>query len=182
MIQQPGPIIFQCETFVVDIEASEKRQLSSTFWIGELVPFLLSLIIKVKNARVAEQLHRPGLFNRFFVNYTSSWIPSRFLMMIFRRWQASVAGKSSLQPGGCDFTLITSFVPGPFSFQILETGVLIMWLGETWGQGFDKCWVLSAGSQTFARPATLSSWLHIAAEDVCSLSPDKIADGIKVTN
>lgn len=81
MTQQPGPINFQCETFVVDIEASEKRQLSSTIWIGELVPFLLSLmlvpfllslIIKVKNARVAEQLHRLGLFNRFFVNYTSS--------------------------------------------------------------------------------------------------------------
>lgn len=72
MTQQPGPINFQCETFVVDIEASEKRQLSSTIWIGELVPFLLSLIIKVKNARVVEQLHRLGLFNRFFVNYTSS--------------------------------------------------------------------------------------------------------------
>lgn len=72
MTQQPGPINFQCETFVVDIEASEKRQLGSTIWIGELVPFLLSLIIKVKNARVAEQLHRLGLFNRFFVNYTSS--------------------------------------------------------------------------------------------------------------
>ena len=72
MTQQPGPINFQCETFVVVIEASEKRQLCSTIWIGELVPFLLSLIIKVKNARVAEQLHRLGLFNRFFVNYTSS--------------------------------------------------------------------------------------------------------------
>ena len=61
MTQQPGPIIFQYEAFVVDIEASEKRQLSSTTWIGELVPFLLNLIIKVKNARVAEQLHKPGL-------------------------------------------------------------------------------------------------------------------------
>ena len=65
-------MIFQCDAFVVDIEGSKKRQLSSTIWIGELVPFLLNLIIKVKNARVVEQLHRPGLFNRFFVNYTSS--------------------------------------------------------------------------------------------------------------
>ena len=72
MTQQPGPIIFQCEAFVIDIEASEKRQLSLTIWIGELVPFLLNLIIKVKNAHIAEQLHKPGLFNRFFVNYTSS--------------------------------------------------------------------------------------------------------------
>lgn len=66
-------IIFKSEAFVIGIgKLSEKRPLSQPIWIGELVPFLCSLIIKVKNAHVAEQLHRPGLFNRFLVNYISS--------------------------------------------------------------------------------------------------------------
>lgn len=112
-------IIFRFEAFVIDIgEVSEERPLSQPLWIGELVPFLCSLIIKVKNAHVAEQLHRPGLFNRFLVNYISSWIPSRSLMMIFLK----VTSFNSLEKfiavsGGCDFILIKlSFVHRLFSY------------------------------------------------------------------
>lgn len=120
-------------------EASEKRPISQPIWMATLVSFLLSLITEVKNAHVAEQLHRPGLFNRFLVNYISSWILSRFLMMIFLK----VTSFSSLEKfiaisGGCDFTLMKlssvhrSFSCGQF-FQIPGPGAIIMWCRETWG-------------------------------------------------
>lgn len=118
-------------------------------WIGELLPFLCSLIIKVKNAHVAEQLHRPGLFNRFLVNYISSWIPSRSLMIFLKVTSFNSLEKFTAVSGGCDFTLIKwSFVhrllavvellsdsgtwgctnvdggAGPSSWQMLRLGVL----------------------------------------------------------
>lgn len=56
-----------------------------------------------------------------------------------------------------------------------------MWLGRPGDKTLTNAEALSAGSQTFEWPRTFS-WLHVAAEDVCSLSPDKIADGVEATN
>lgn len=64
MTNNRAHIIFQCKRFCCRHRDLEKT--AQLDYLDGRAGSLLNLIINVKNARVTEQLHRPGLFNRFF--------------------------------------------------------------------------------------------------------------------